>query len=763
MDYKYILAKSTKDENNPRWEETLDGHISKVVESFDIIFKTNGGPSSFAKNWLNFFKLKEDKFNTFYINGLASCIFHDIGKANSGFQALVRGKKDAQVIRHEHLTGLILNLKDIRDWLKNINLLDIKIVISSVIGHHLKAKFEDFAKPTKLGCKGFEVFPDNMHTIFSNASEFLNSPDSFPNSSIPLYWKFDDKDGVYELSEKFKREFHNFRRELSRNEESRNFFISVRTALILSDTAGSGLVRKGHNIRNWLDEVFKDKVSLNDTDIENMVIKPRIDEIKKGRTFIWNTFQNAAEDLPERALLLSPCGSGKTLAAWRWIKARLGQSPRKHVVFLYPTRATATEGFRDYVSWAPESDAALIHGTSSYELEDMFETPDTRSDKDFSTEEKLFALAYWHRRIFSATVDQFLGFMQNFYSSICLTPLLADSVLVIDEIHSFDRGLFSILKRFLINFNIPVLCMTASLPPKRKDVMIRDYGLKLFPEDTKTFLDLQAIADMPRYKINSIIQDDAKSIVREAIKSGERVLWVVNTVARCQNLAKEFNALCYHSRYKLDDRKERHKDIIKAFQQKDISVIGITTQVCEMSLDLDATVLITEVSPITSLIQRMGRCNRQGRPGDNKIGKVYIYKPESNLPYTEEDLIGIKEFIEKIDNKEVSQTILEELLQNYGPSEVEPARYAAFLECGPWAVAREESLRDIEGNYSVQAILDCDIALYKELQEQRKPVDGLILSVPKKLAEHKLGRFLMVAPSSHYTRKYGFFDKPQEV
>lgn len=114
---------------------------------------------------------------------------------------------------------------------------------------------------------------------------------------------------------------------------------------------------------------------------------------------------------------------------------------------------------------------------------------------------------------------------------------------------SFDRSLFSILKRFLKSFNIPVLCMTASLPPERKKVLIEEYGLKLFPEDTKIFSDLQAIADMYRYKVTSINTDDAKSIAREAIKSGKRVLWVVNTVARFLNLAKEFNALCYLLEY----------------------------------------------------------------------------------------------------------------------------------------------------------------------------------------------------------------------
>jgi CRISPR-associated endonuclease/helicase Cas3 len=40
-------------------------------------------------------------------------------------------------------------------------------------------------------------------------------------------------------------------------------------------------------------------------------------------------------------------------------------------------------------------------------------------------------------------------------------------------------------------------------------------------------------------------------------------------------------------------------------------MIALTTQVCEMSLDLSAALLVSEFAPLTSLIQRMGRCNRK--------------------------------------------------------------------------------------------------------------------------------------------------------
>jgi CRISPR-associated endonuclease/helicase Cas3 len=49
--------------------------------------------------------------------------------------------------------------------------------------------------------------------------------------------------------------------------------------------------------------------------------------------------------------------------------------------------------------------------------------------------------------------------------------------------------------------------------------------------------------------------------------------------------------LSYHSRFKLRDRRDRHDDVVAAFKRPDgqggSAVLGITTQVCELSLDLD--------------------------------------------------------------------------------------------------------------------------------------------------------------------------------
>jgi CRISPR-associated endonuclease/helicase Cas3 len=256
--------------------------------------------------------------------------------------------------------------------------------------------------------------------------------------------------------------------------------------------------------------------------------------------------------------------------------------------------------------------------------------------------------------------------------------------------------------------------------------------------------------------------------VTDALDQGKKVLWVVNTIDRCQEIARRFsyaNALCYHSRFKLEDRKERHQGLINAFQEQPGPLLAVTTQVCEMSLDLDADTLISEVAPITSLIQRMGRCNRKLE--NTELGMVYVYEPDDTLPYSEEDLLGSKEFLAALDGQTVSQERLEELLDEFGDSSRETERYAAFLKDRAWAQSREKELADIKET-CYQAILADDVPRYWELRKAGKPRDGLFLPVPKypeglTWENERIGSFPRIASESYYDKQYGFSRQPGEL
>ena len=540
---------------------------------------------------------------------------------------------------------------------------------------------------------------------------------------------------------------------------------AVRSALIAADSAGSALFRTHEesdrtddvhrHIQSWIAESFDPDASLDEARVHAAVIRPRLEDISpESDNFPWNEFQEACDDpdrVPSRALLVAPCGSGKTLAAWRWVAARCRERPIARAIFLYPTRGTATEGFRDYVGHAGPELAALVHGTAQLDLEHL--QPD-RDLEDRIAESRLFALQQWPKRVFSATVDQFLAFLQHDYGSTCLLPLLADSAVVLDEVHSYDRGMFTALVQFLEHFDVPVLAMTATMMERRKADLSRHLtvinGLG-FSEDASR---LRQIADHPRYQVVSVAGvDEARREAEAALRSGLRVLWVVNTVDRAQALARDFAAdpragrlatrsgapiLCYHSRFKLGDRRSRHDAVVAAFKRAEGqgrgAVLGITTQVCELSLDLDCDVLITEYAPVSALIQRFGRCCRDQRAHEEdrrRTGRVILYAPESNLPYDKDELKDVPAFVGTIAGELVSQSALEDRL-----AALDGAGFlkkdARFITDGPWAAAGQDHFRDAEDR-TRQAILPIDEHEYESLSRSRTRwrAQELIVPIPK--------------------------------
>jgi CRISPR-associated endonuclease/helicase Cas3 len=600
---------------------------------------------------------------------------------------------------------------------------------------------------------------------------------------------------------------------------------AIRAALIAADSAGSGLPREGKDIVPWVREAFFEPLATGDTPdgrmtqatVEQSIIRPRMDRagISEDRL---NAFQRAVGDpekVPERALLLAPCGSGKTLAAWKWVAARCAERARRRAIFLYPTRGTATEGYRDYVSLAGPEAAALVHGTADLDLDGIH--PDVR-DENRINEARLYALRQWPKRLFSATVDQFIGFLQHAYGPTCHLPLLADSVVVCDEVHSYDRGMFSALIEFLRHFDVPVLCMTATMLQGRRQQLLKggeDLGENGLVEVNGLEIggaaegesELRRAAEHPRYRVRRVGDEkSACEIVNAALAANKRILWVVNTVDRCQRIARELAQdveatklstkdclplFCYHSRFRLKDRKFWHEVVVEAFKPIGRGgslrgVLAVTTQVCEMSLDLDADVLVSEICPGTALVQRMGRCCRDPKAhASGRTAEVIVYEPPGDdararrAPYTTQDMDGVDEFVRKlVSESPISQAKLEEFLLDL-PTPPELPKACRFIESGPWAASGEEQFRDSDDltrpavlSNPVAGEAEADDDLYARIRNSKtrgghKPweADALVINVPKSKGgmphvqphgRHDLPEWLYLAINGTYFKAIGF-------
>jgi CRISPR-associated endonuclease/helicase Cas3 len=746
---------------------TLLQHLLDTEQAAATLFRP---VTRWARAYARFFKLEPDRRASFLVHLRLAGLFHDVGKANEDFQAAMRVKGfKAQSLRHEHLSALLLCEPSVAAWLARDSNLDSDVIVAAVLSHHLKAAEDGdwrVLQPKHGSPTALFFDDDQVHDAFRRVAVVTGLPPfagSLPAARyLDAAWK-PAYDALFDRAALFA---SRLRKDPARLQLS----LAVKAGLIVSDSVSSGLWREGEDIDAWIEAVAHG-AALGRDDVDNDVLKPRIAELGakwKG----WHGFQEGAATVGRRGLLLAACGSGKTLAAWRWARAVSQQEEIGRVIFLYPTRGTATEGFRDYVGHAPEGDAALVHGTSTYELAGMAENPpESLRGKNVvdEGEARLFALGLWNKRYFSATVDQFLGFIEHSYGGMCLLPALADAAVVFDEIHSYDPKMWNALVTFLERFDVPVLCMTATLPPTRRQQLEGRCGLRSYPSagEMRDLLDLEEGETCPRYRLAATTRDEAVALAVAAVNAGQRVLWVVNTVRRCQRLARALrDALgdevgVYHSRFKLEDRQRRHRETIDAFRAPVSGdpqpAIAVTTQVCEMSLDLDADLLVTEHGPISSLVQRFGRANRHRRRGPSFRATLLTYAPESPAPYDKKDLEAASMFLAELSGRDVSQRDLAVGLERHARAERDASGSTAFLNGGYFATAG--ALRDSD-DIGSPVVLDGDIGRFKELERRREPTDGLRLTVPKKHARNAEGSglpvWLKTADSSRYDPWLGF-------
>ena len=140
--------------------------------------------------------------------------------------------------------------------------------------------------------------------------------------------------------------------------------------------------------------------------------------------------------------------------------------------------------------------------------------------------------------------------------------------------------------------------------------------------------------------------DLPEQLLRHAV-DGRLVLVMINRVVRAQRLFGRVQALLAHD----DNEPEilllhsrfRPRERAAAVDRLRTTIPGrgrivISTQVLEAGVDLDADVLVTEICPWPSLVQRLGRLNRRGqKEGVVHILQVPIEEPKGGWPRKQSD------------------------------------------------------------------------------------------------------------------------------
>ena len=166
---------------------------------------------------------------------------------------------------------------------------------------------------------------------------------------------------------------------------------------------------------------------------------------------------------------------------------------------------------------------------------------------------------------------------------------------------------------------------------------------------------------------------DVAALISERHKPGALTLAIVNTVERAQGIYKDLtNArskllpnvekVLVHSRFREDDRKKKQERISAPLDAKSKGQVVVATQAVEAGVDISARTLITELAPWESMVQRFGRCNREGKDKQGDVLWIDVGdRPQDTAPYEPDDVQHARAIMQSREGKSVGPAALEEL------------------------------------------------------------------------------------------------------
>jgi CRISPR-associated endonuclease/helicase Cas3 len=749
----------------------LIGHTAAVVQSVTLLVNT-------LKDFLIPQFGLSCSFEELRATARLAAYLHDWGKANSHFQMVVRNDlksldqkyrrntmSQPQMIRHEVASGLLA--WDFREWLEQCPNADFMTALAAAGGHHLKlggkqgkdtGEFGDF----RDGSGETELHWYIGHPYFKKLIRYGVRTLGLPNQ-IKLPRKITAQWTVHEVKQK---RLDILDRAFAEWEPNEALLAVVKSLLIAGDSFGSASAQYSPELQEWMLHKFGRTLTLQKwmvNELEQRLTESDLQQVIDSRLKNHKLlpFQVDLGESKQRVTLArAGCGTGKTLGAYNWAKAR---AVDRKLFFCYPTTGTSTEGFLDYVQ--DEVESILLHSRAAVDLEMAATGEEGDNGAEWSIDEetgkpikiyeneaakKLDSFKAWGPKVSVCTVDTVLGLLQCNRRPMYCFPAIAQAAFVFDEVHCYDDALFGALLRFLKLVKAPILLMSASFLPWQITAINEAVG-----EKVKIIPGPKEIEEQPRYRFHLTEQPDWDRVEAE-LTDGGKVLWVCNQVNVAIAVYQEaqrrkLNAVLYHSRFRYEDRVAHHRAVVDGFKLGRPPILAIATQVTEMSLDLSATLLVTQIADPAGLIQRLGRLNRVycGRTLD-----AMFYSPESCYPYEQTVLNAGKSLIQSFPG-EVNQAQLAAWLEQ--SSEQGKPKTRMVLLDGKWRTY-PAALR--EAGYTVTALLEVD----KHNWQGAKTSDLARYAVPltaKKTAHwerHKKGYPIAPALEWGYSNDIGAYE-----
>ena len=367
-------------------------------------------------------------------------------------------------------------------------------------------------------------------------------------------------------------------------------------------------------------------------------------------------YQQALAEQAWPDALIAPTGLGKTAAVvlgWAWQRVAAEYAPPRRLVYCLPMRTLVDQTERNVREWLQRLGEADPHWKSRL--------PDPKTGVHVlmgGIDEPRWFEKPEHPAILIGTQDMLLsralmrGYaMSRFRWPVDFALLHNDAQWVFDEVQLMGSGLATStqLEGFRRKLGTETisrsLWVSATLHPDWLGTVDFQQSPTVwripcdFPQDAHS-LHVRKLIDAPKpIQQASITPVSAKKAALDAYatalaeetlrlhQENRTTLVVVNTVVRAQAVHKALEnkdsparLALIHSRFRPKDRKEQMDKLPEPGEEKDSIVVA--TQAIEAGVDLSAAVMLTELAPASSLVQRFGRVNRYGELNDSGGGTI---------------------------------------------------------------------------------------------------------------------------------------------
>ena len=545
-------------------------------------------------------------------------VFHDIGKAATGFQNSLRGK-GKWGHRHEILSAGVASITF--PQLSKEALLAIithhRSIPASITTENEKClpldelPFEDENQVWNLMTKEWIEQWESVKDLLLN----INKLNCFGIPNLPDKFKFDG----FGLTEKILH--RNYQKKVSGFD--RRHASLLRGLLITADHMASA-----HQFD--LPEVPIQK---------NYVTMIHKLELKGQKIF---PFQERCAETIGHSILKAPTGSGKTAAILMW--AAKNQVENGRLVYVLPHTASINAMYQRLQKIYCKDTVGVLHHKNAAYLFRLLENdyPSTEAAKMAQTISGLARELYHPIRV--TTPHQILRVALHGKGWELGLAEFPNACLVFDEIHAFEPllvGLTLATVKWLKSMGAKVLFASATLPTFLEKILKEEVGItdeNIISPDPSNNND-RSVIDKIRHNVEIIpgsLLSNIEAIINEIRSSGKTVLIVCNHVATSQKvyerLREDFEDIkLLHARFNAKDR----FNVESIIQSNDPPRVLVATQAVEVSLDLDYDCGYIEPAPADALGQRFGRINRKG--SRQEPAKVVIFEEPSYkyLPYDE--------------------------------------------------------------------------------------------------------------------------------